>query len=69
MAKIYEIVIFTASEESYALPLISKLDAEDRISHIRTRNHCTEIDDLLLKDISKLGRDLKDVIIVDNSPH
>lgn len=39
MAKLYEIVIFTASLRSYALPMIANFDADKRISHVLARDH------------------------------
>ena len=68
MGKIFEIVIFTASVSKYADPLIDIID-EDNICSIRLfREHCTQINEIFVKDMKKLGRDLKDIIIVDNSP-
>lgn len=32
------------------------------------RDHCTFYNNTFIKDLSKVGRDLKDIIIVDNSP-
>ena len=69
MAEIYEIVIFTASLSQYARPLIEKLD-KTKIGFTQLyREHCTFYEGLyFVKDLGKLGRDLRDVIIIDNSP-
>lgn len=32
------------------------------------REHCTFFNNAFVKDLKRLGRDLRDVIIVDNSP-
>ena len=65
----YEIIIFTASISDYANPLLDKLDPFKKISHRLFRDHCTRTDNgLFIKDLNKLGRNLKDVIIIDNNP-
>ena len=68
MGKIFEIVIFTASISSYADPLLDIIDKNNLCKYRLYREHCTEINNCFIKEIKKLGRDLKDVIIVDNSP-
>jgi RNA polymerase II subunit A small phosphatase-like protein len=60
----FEVVIFTASMEHYCRPLMEHLDPQRRFP-LLWRNHCT--DDV--KDLSRLGRDLNDVAIVDNAPY
>ena len=68
MSKLYEIVIFTASISKYAGPLLDILDKEKFCSFRLFREHCTLINSSFVKDLKKLGRDLKNIIIVDNSP-
>ena len=68
MGKIYEIVIFTASVSKYADPLLDIIDKEKYCKFRLFREHCTPINTCYVKEIKKLGRDLKDVVIVDNSP-
>jgi RNA polymerase II subunit A small phosphatase-like protein len=67
MSKHYEIVIFTASISPYANPLIDKLDTRRYVSHRLFREHCVHTSGVFIKDLKKIGRDLKDVIIVDVS--
>lgn len=67
MSKIYEIVIFTASLSKYANPLLDILDQNGYCSHRLFREHCTMINNVFVKDLKKLNRDLKDIIIVDVS--
>ena len=65
----YEVVIFTASISDYANPLLDQLDPMKKISHRLFREHCTKTDNgLFIKDLNRLGRDLKNVIIIDNNP-
>jgi RNA polymerase II subunit A small phosphatase-like protein len=65
----YEVVIFTASISDYANPLLDQLDPLKKISHRLFREHCTKADNgLFIKDLNRLGRDLKNVIIIDNNP-
>jgi Dullard-like phosphatase family protein len=68
MANLYEIVIYTASLALYADPLLDELDTNHLASYRLFREHCTFYNNTFVKDLSALGRDLKDVIIVDNSP-
>lgn len=68
MAKYYEVVIFTASLSKYADPLMDILD-EKRVAPQRLfREHCTFHNGIFVKDMSKIGRSLKDSLIIDNSP-
>lgn len=67
ITKFYEVVIFTASVANYADPLVDKLDKANYSFYKLFREHCTYTGNYI-KDISKLGRDLRDCIIVDNLP-
>ena len=64
----YEIVMFTASLSKYAEPLYAKLDPKKVTATLLYREHCTFYNGLFVKDMSRLGRNLEDVIIIDNSP-
>ena len=68
LGKLYEIVIFTASISKYASPLLDIIDKDNICSFRLFREHCSMMGVTYIKDLNKLGRDLKDVIIVDNSP-
>jgi RNA polymerase II subunit A small phosphatase-like protein len=68
MYKKYELVIQTASEEKYAFPVILKMGIRKYVSHFLFRPSCTKINNFYLKDLSRLGRELHRVVIVDNDP-
>ena len=68
ISKYYEIVIFTASLSQYASPLLDKLDKENNIQYRLYRNNCYFSNGIYIKPLNKIGRNLKDVVIVDNSP-
>lgn len=69
MAKYYEIVIYTASLNKYADPLLDLLDPNRVIRTRLFRESCVYFEGNYVKDLSLLDRDLKDSIIVDNSPN
>jgi CTD small phosphatase-like protein 2 len=65
----FEVVVFTASQKVYADKLLDILDASHEVIHHRVfRDDCTNVEGNYLKDLSVLGRDLRSVLIVDNSP-
>lgn len=68
MAQIYEVVVYTASMAKYANPLLDELDKSRTVDWRLFREACTRQSNGYLKDLSRLGRDLKHVIIIDNSP-
>jgi Dullard-like phosphatase family protein len=68
VAQLFEVVIFTASQKNYADFIIDKLDIDNCVSHRLYRDHCVSIKKRYVKNLSLIGRDLKNVIIVDNSP-
>ena len=68
MDKLYEIVIFTASVSKYADPLLDIIDKKGYCPFRLFREHCSLINTTFVKDLQRLGRDLKNIVIVDNSP-
>lgn len=48
--------------------MIDKLDIMNYKPAKLFRDHCTFFNNTFIKDLSKIGRDMKDIIIVDNSP-
>jgi RNA polymerase II subunit A small phosphatase-like protein len=68
-SELFEVVIFTASLAEYAEPLVRILDETNTISSLLYRQHCTLLNGVYVKDMSLIGRDLRDIILVDNSPN
>lgn len=68
MCETYEVVIYTASMEYYGNAILDKLDPDRSIAHRLFRNSCSVVRGSLVKNLARLGRDLKDTVIIDNSP-
>lgn len=68
MSKLFNIIIFTASIPEYANPLLDRLDRNRVIKGRLFRENCTVTNGLYVKDLNILGKNLKDVIIIDNNP-
>ena len=65
----YEIIPFTSASRDYAdiaLDLIEKNERNKYFDFRLYREHTTQFGTKYIKDLSKLGRDLSKVIIVDN---
>ena len=69
ISTIYEIVIFTASLSIYALPIINFIDKNKKCDFKLFREHCSSFNNGFIKDLKRLSRDLKNLIIVDNNPN
>eukprot|EP01025_Chloroclados_australasicus_P044032 TRINITY_DN4742_c0_g1_i1.p2 TRINITY_DN4742_c0_g1~~TRINITY_DN4742_c0_g1_i1.p2 ORF type:complete len:336 (-),score=49.21 TRINITY_DN4742_c0_g1_i1:3295-4302(-) len=65
----FEVVIFTASLRKYADPLLDEMDEHNRIDWRLFRESCVHYQGSYVKDLSRLGRELRNVLIVDNSPN
>ena len=64
---LYEIVTFTAGTKDYADNILNILDIDNNIIKYRLyRQHTTILGFSVYKDLTKLGRDLSKVIIIDN---
>jgi CTD nuclear envelope phosphatase 1 len=69
VAKWYKLVIFTASVQEYADPVVDWLEQERKYFAGRYyRQHCTFRNGAYIKDLSSIEPDLSKAIILDNSP-
>ncbi|XP_067300465.1 uncharacterized protein ctdsp1 isoform X1 [Pseudorasbora parva] len=68
MGELFECVLFTASLAKYADPVSDLLDKWGAFRSRLFRESCVFHRGNYVKDLSRLGRDLDKVIIVDNSP-
>lgn len=69
ISKWYKLVIFTASVQEYADPVINLLETEKKYFAERYyRQHCTFRNGSYIKDLSTVEPDLSKVMILDNSP-
>ena len=67
VSEYFEIIIFTSSSQSYANNILDKIDQQKKlISHRLYKKHTTLEGGKIIKDLSKIGRDLKKIIFVDN---
>ena len=69
ICKWYKLVVFTASVQEYADPVIDWLEQERKYFQARYyRQHCTLRNGAYIKDLSAVEPDLSKVMILDNSP-
>lgn len=68
MSEIYEIVVFTSSQQAYADSVLNFLDPQHTLIHHRLyRQHCTVLSGVSYKDLRVFtGVDLRDIVICDN---
>jgi len=71
MSKIFEIVVLTASEKDYADSILNYIENKTKyFAHRLFKNHCIVKEEVyLFKNLNVLtaNRELKDILIVDNS--
>ena len=67
VSKYYELIVFTAATQDYANPIIDAIEKKGISFKYRLyRIHTVVINNDFVKDLSRLGRDLSRIIIVDN---
>jgi len=68
MTQLYEVVVYTAATSKYANAVLDELDPYGMLAFRLFREACTPSPFGYVKDLSKLGRELSNIIIIDNSP-
>lgn len=67
MKENFEIISFTAATREYAEPILNSIEGKEKFFDYKLyREHAVVIGKDFVKDISRIGRDLKKIIIVDN---
>ena len=66
LSKYYELIIFTAGKKYYADEVINNFDKNKLIDFRLYRKHTDLVDGVNIKNLSKIGRNLKSIIIIDN---
>eukprot|EP01123_Difflugia_compressa_P006044 TRINITY_DN18187_c0_g1_i1.p1 TRINITY_DN18187_c0_g1~~TRINITY_DN18187_c0_g1_i1.p1 ORF type:complete len:291 (-),score=43.56 TRINITY_DN18187_c0_g1_i1:24-896(-) len=67
--ELFEVVVFTASQAKYADAVLNLLDVNKVIDWRLYRESCTPHNGGYVKDMRRMGRDISQIMIVDNSPH
>ena len=65
----FEVIVFTASLGKYADPLLDLLDRSGVVRWRLFREACYPYEGSYVKDLQCMGRDMSQIILVDNSPH
>ena len=69
MKKFYEIIVFTSATKQYADPIENEIENNVKYFDFRFyRQHAIVYDNYFVKDLSRIGRSLDKMIIVDNMP-
>jgi Dullard-like phosphatase family protein len=68
VGEFFEIIIFTAASQHYADQILNHIDPEGLIQHRLYRQHLTDFQGKPIKDLSKIGRELHKMVILDNTP-
>ena len=70
LSKIYQIVIFTASQPEYADPIIDLMDTAGVVAMRLYRDQCVNWGGMYVKDLTVVSnRSLREMVLVDNSVH
>ena len=65
----YELILFTSKTQYYAEPIIRAIEQKKKyFDFIFYRENCIYVQNDLVKDLTRIGRPLDSIIIVDNMP-
>jgi len=67
LGHLYEIVIFSSAPKHYVDQIVKEIDPNHCIQHVLYKESCITIGGCLVKDLSKLNRELSRIIIIDDS--
>ena len=65
MSKHYEVIVFNSSVESYSEEMVAKIDPKNRIKYHLYREHCITLNNLCIKNLKLLNRDLTQLVLLD----
>ena len=69
MKKLYELILFSLGTPEYVDSIVETIERKERFFQYRLyRQHGKIYGNEIIKDLSKIGRDIKKIIIVDNMP-
>ena len=69
ISQLYELIIFTSSEKEYADSVIEAIEHERTyFDHVFYRQHTIIVGNDFVKDLTRIGRPLNSMIIIDNMP-
>ena len=64
----YEIISFTSASKEYADVIINEIEKKRKFFDFKFyREHCVIYKDTFVKDVSRIGRDIQKIIIIDNN--
>ncbi|CAD8139156.1 unnamed protein product [Paramecium pentaurelia] len=70
LSEVCEVVIFTASHKCYASQVIESIDKNKVVSATLFRDNCIVTNEgVHIKDLRILGRDMKDIVLIDNAAY
>ena len=67
VSNMFEVVVFTAAQQEYGERLLSKLENTKLLEHKLYRDSCRFVKGAYVKDLNVLGRNLNEVIIIDDA--
>lgn len=69
MSQYYELVVFTSQLPTYADPILDRLDPQRLVQYRLYRDSTQYVNGKHVRDLSKLNRDLKQVLLITADPH